>query len=142
MIKLILASTNEHALAVENILERGLGNASLMNQPNIVWFLMYDGEEAVGTAYAYAISDVRLYVNIVFPGEHAHHNHRKQAGLDLLGYLQANAGQSKYELTIPVKDNVKMKYFSQLGFKREGVAKQSIIINGSIADQYHMGLIV
>ena len=140
MIKLILANKAEHVGSLENILEQGLGNATLLQQPNIVWFLFVENKRPIGLAYGYAVSDVRLYVNIVLPGDAAHHPERKQIGKDLLQYLITVSSQTKFETTIPRQDTVKTRYFSQLGFKREGVARASIIVNGQLADQHYMGL--
>ncbi len=139
MIKLILANKEEHVGHLENILEQGIGNASLLRQPSIVWFLFVKSNKPLGLAYAYAVSDVRMYVNIVLPGESAHHPERKQIGRDFLDYVKGVSEQVKAETTIPKSDTVKMRYFSQLGFKREGIARGSIIVNGQLEDQHYMG---
>lgn len=142
MIKLILANKAEHVGHLESILERGLGNAELLREPNMVWFLFIEDDKAIGLGYGYAISNVRLYVNIILPGEAAHHAQRKQIGMDLLAYLKKVSSQPKFETTIPKQDTVKTRYFSQLGFKREGIARSSIIVNGELADQHYMGVVV
>lgn len=142
MIQLILANKQKHITHVEGILERGYGNAGLLREPNIVWFLFLEEDKPIGLAYAYAISDVRMYLNIVLPGKAAHHPERKKMGKDLISYLKKVSGQTKLETTIPVSSSVQRKYFHQLGFKREGVARQSIVVNGSLEDQHYMGVVL
>lgn len=142
MIKLILANKPKYVDVLDGVLQRAIGTAELLREPNIVWFLLADESGAVGAAYAYAISDVRMYFNILLVGEHAHHKSRKQAGKDLIKYLKANSQAAKIETTIPTVDTVKMRYFSQLGFKREGIARSSIRVNGELRDQHYMGLVL
>lgn len=142
MLKLITANRPEYLPKLESILEQGLGNALLLREPHIVWFLFVDDETSIGLAYAYAISDVRMYVNIVLPGTAAHHQDRKQIGKDLLTYLKKVSTQAKFETTVPKVDTVKLRYFTQLGFKREGTARQSIKVNGKLEDQHYLGLLV
>jgi RimJ/RimL family protein N-acetyltransferase len=106
-----------------------------------VWFLFQDRGRHVGVAYAHAVSTVRVYVNIFFVPQHVHHRDRKQAGKDLVKYL-GDQGVRKLETTVPVKDTVKLRYFSQIGFKREGVARSSIIIDGELRDQNYLGYVL
>ena len=64
MIKLILANKPKYLATLEGVLEKALGNAELLRQPSIVWFLLADSTGVVGLAYAYQVSDVRMYVNL------------------------------------------------------------------------------
>jgi hypothetical protein len=140
MIKLILANKPEYVGHLEAILEQANGTAEILREPNLVWFLFVDDTTPIGLGYAYAISDVRMFVDIVLVGEHAHHPERKQIGRDFLNYLLQVSSQDKFETAIPKQDTVKVRYFSQLGFKREGIAKLSIKVNGELVDQHYMGL--
>lgn len=144
MIKLILANKPKYIDALVHVLTETMGNADLLKQPSIAWFLFADGADVVGVAYVYTLSDVRMYVNILLVDPK--HAGRKQAGKDLITYL-GRQNHPKLEALINVTNETKLRYFSQIGFKREGVSRSSLMTisedgHSAISDQVHMGLVL
>ncbi len=142
MIKLIQANKPKYVDTIALALEATLGSSDLLKQPSIAWFLMADETGVVGIAYLYSLSDVRMHINVLFTPDNVHHKGRKQAGKDLLTYLKKESAHTKLETMIPVQDKQHLRYFAQIGFKREGVARASALINGTLTDQVHMGYVL
>lgn len=141
--KIVLANKPKYVERIQSLLERALGSSELLLSPNMAWFLFQDKGKYVGAAYAYQISSVRTYVNVVFAPESTHHKDRKQAGTDLIDYLRKTLREpAKLETTVPTSDATKRRYFAQLGFKREGIARSSVVVDGEAADQHYLGYVL
>jgi len=139
MIKLLLANKPKYREPLEQVLQDMGHNPALLEQAHTVWFLFVEDDKPIGAAYVFALSDVRLYITMLFkdiklPG-------RKAVGKDLLKYLEQNSSCSKYEVIVPTDSKNVLRYYSQLGFKREGVSRQSARIGDELVDQVHMGFV-
>ena len=140
MIKLVLANKPKYLpFLVETLAELGQ-NPALLQQAHTVWFLLVDdNEEVAGVAYAFALSDVRLYTTILL--KDWKHRDGKQAGKDLLAYLQKTGSTCKFEVMIPETSKNVLRYYSRIGYKREGVSRQSARIDDELVDQVMMGYV-
>ena len=88
------------------------------------------------------VQDRRIGPFVSNRSDNVHHKGRKQAGKDLLTYLRNESTHTKLETMISVQDKQHLRYFAQIGFKREGVARSSALVNGTLTDQVHMGYVL
>lgn len=140
MIRLILANKAKYIeTLVSTLVELG-HDPSILQQAHTVWFLLVDDQQKVaGLAWAFSLSDVRLYVTIHL--KDWKHRDGKQAGKDLVEYLFNTSQCIKLECMIPEQSKNVLRYYSRLGFKREGVSRQSARVDDELVDQVMMGYI-
>jgi L-amino acid N-acyltransferase YncA len=138
-LQVILVATNEDGDKVAGVLERTLGSSELTGEPGLVWFVLQEGDTVLGTAYVHVISHIRAYVNIILLPEHMDHTRRKALGKLFMKTIGKDVSPLKLETNIPKSDTVKLRYFQQIGFKREGICRNSIVVDGTLQDQYYLG---
>lgn len=140
----VRVSRTTNAAGIERILTLGLGNAELLAQDDLLWFAVRDSEESViGVAYAAPISSVRTYVSVVYlPGKGD--DAERRAALRALSerVTESVPAARKLETTVPVEMKDTVRVYQQSGYRREGVARSSIRVDGELVDQVYLGLVL
>jgi hypothetical protein len=103
------------------------------------WLLMMCGDEFIGAYKIHALNKVTAAIHAnVLPVHRKKYSH--YTGLAALQWIIDNTDYQKVVATIPViYGNVK-RFTSGFGFNQEGISTNSYLKNGSLVDQYLLGI--
>ena len=142
-ITVINANKPEFKPYIQQVLEQTIGSGEAAEQPGIAWFLLAKDDAPIGLVYAKALSDIRVFIDILVVPEYEKAPGRKEAVETVLhAIVTASPTPRKIEALVVDGDKLKMRLLSKLGFKREGVCKNSLVVGNTIVDQTYMGVLL
>lgn len=99
-----------------------------------------DDPELHGFVIGRSITQTVVETHVAIRPEYWGHEANVHLGKLACLWLMTLPGVSKLVASIPVPDKEVLRYSQRVGFKREGVNKQSFLRNGELLDQYYVGM--
>ena len=99
-----------------------------------------DGIHGIMTVQPFGVNC--LQVKLAFRPEHYGHKDNIELARRGLATWAEITKVPKYVMAIPTEDKSKLRFAQQVGFKREGVLRNSFLRNGKMIDQYLVGVSV
>lgn len=114
------------------------------NLSNSIWVLAYEdsdtGIDIIGM-FAFVPETTRIYkLHPAINPEHWDSKKHVLAGKLALSWLAANTKAAKVIATCPQIYPDALRWAQRVGFKREGVQRSSYLKDGTLGDQYYMGI--